>query len=154
MVGFVFFFKQKTAYEMRISDWSSDVCSSDLSIDKRSNPVHLITDKLRERRCASFSPVFQQLSGSPDAGQWILYLMRQNSRRPHGGARTIGGSAVGNLLRLAVGVYCDHTPAFMVGDGRNHQVHLHPRRTPGIDMDIIGRKRLVGAQELRSRRSE
>src|SRR3546814_7051348 len=30
---FVFFFKQKTAYEMRISDWSSDVCSSDLRED-------------------------------------------------------------------------------------------------------------------------
>src|SRR3546814_6010495 len=28
--SFIFFFKQKTAYEMRISDWSSDVCSSDL----------------------------------------------------------------------------------------------------------------------------
>src|SRR3546814_1484105 len=28
-----FFFKQKTAYEMRISDWSSDVCSSDLGKD-------------------------------------------------------------------------------------------------------------------------
>src|SRR3546814_7708786 len=28
-----FFFKQKTAYEMRISDWSSDVCSSDLRVD-------------------------------------------------------------------------------------------------------------------------
>src|SRR3546814_1098844 len=28
-----FFFKQKTAYEMRISDWSSDVCSSDLRRD-------------------------------------------------------------------------------------------------------------------------
>src|SRR3546814_2971650 len=28
-----FFFKQKTAYEMRISDWSSDVCSSDLRYD-------------------------------------------------------------------------------------------------------------------------
>src|SRR3546814_3559145 len=28
---FVFFFKQKTAYELRISDWSSDVCSSDLA---------------------------------------------------------------------------------------------------------------------------
>src|SRR3546814_7804999 len=28
----VFFFKQKTAYEMRISDWSSDVCSSDLRL--------------------------------------------------------------------------------------------------------------------------
>src|SRR3546814_11452886 len=29
-MGCIFFFKQKTAYEMRISDWSSDVCSSDL----------------------------------------------------------------------------------------------------------------------------
>src|SRR3546814_4456943 len=29
-VVYLFFFKQKTAYEMRISDWSSDVCSSDL----------------------------------------------------------------------------------------------------------------------------
>src|SRR3546814_4988881 len=29
---FVVFFKQKTAYEMRISDWSSDVCSSDLHL--------------------------------------------------------------------------------------------------------------------------
>src|SRR3546814_9774662 len=49
-----FFFKQKTAYEMRISDWSSDVCSSDLAseqppqqddgndeADDRDNPVFL-----------------------------------------------------------------------------------------------------------------
>src|SRR3546814_5814463 len=33
MVVVLFFFKQKTAYEMRISDWSSDVCSSDLARD-------------------------------------------------------------------------------------------------------------------------
>src|SRR3546814_8988978 len=33
-----FFFKQKTAYEMRISDWSSDVCSSDLQIR---SPIHV-----------------------------------------------------------------------------------------------------------------
>src|SRR3546814_16411968 len=32
-VRLFFFFKQKTAYEMRISDWSSDVCSSDLATD-------------------------------------------------------------------------------------------------------------------------
>src|SRR3546814_10209224 len=32
-VSFFFFFKQKTAYEMRISDWSSDVCSSDLLME-------------------------------------------------------------------------------------------------------------------------
>src|SRR3546814_3240977 len=39
----VFFFKQKTAYEMRISDWSSDVCSSDLEVTfhgtRRPEPV-------------------------------------------------------------------------------------------------------------------
>src|SRR3546814_9144512 len=38
----VFFFKQKTAYEMRISDWSSDVCSSDLApvvIYRRARPA-------------------------------------------------------------------------------------------------------------------
>src|SRR3546814_1349112 len=33
-----FFFKQKTAYEMRISDWSSDVCSSDLPRARRLTP--------------------------------------------------------------------------------------------------------------------
>src|SRR3546814_17720603 len=35
IVSSFFFFKQKTAYEMRISDWSSDVCSSDLSATRR-----------------------------------------------------------------------------------------------------------------------
>src|SRR3546814_3386564 len=38
---FVFFFKQKTAYEMRISDWSSDVCSSDLLEDSAANDFRL-----------------------------------------------------------------------------------------------------------------
>src|SRR3546814_12626319 len=40
---FFFFFKQKTAYEMRISDWSSDVCSSDLlsTPEKAALPVRL-----------------------------------------------------------------------------------------------------------------
>src|SRR3546814_10471123 len=33
----MFFFKQKTAYEMRIRDWSSDVCSSDLELMRISN---------------------------------------------------------------------------------------------------------------------
>src|SRR3546814_8638000 len=35
MFYWLFFFKQKTAYEMRISDWSSDVCSSDLGMQAR-----------------------------------------------------------------------------------------------------------------------
>src|SRR3546814_14844303 len=44
----MFFFKQKTAYEMRISDWSSDVCSSDLP-NAASNEHHVGTDQ-RGRR--------------------------------------------------------------------------------------------------------
>src|SRR3546814_3727637 len=47
---FVFFFKQKTAYEMRISDWSSDVCSSDLFTSGADNTfagiVQTVTSKL------------------------------------------------------------------------------------------------------------
>src|SRR3546814_5517130 len=35
-----FFFKQKTAYEMRISDWSSDVCSSDLGQGSLFHPAY------------------------------------------------------------------------------------------------------------------
>src|SRR3546814_11433842 len=65
-----FFFKQKTAYEMRISDWSSDVCSSDIncvvywsqsskkrpSIDCRPSPIsaaHRHTPPFHEVRCRS-----------------------------------------------------------------------------------------------------
>src|SRR3546814_15562506 len=39
MLSFVFLFKQKTAYEMRISDWSSDVCSSDLPAKVGASPL-------------------------------------------------------------------------------------------------------------------
>src|SRR3546814_6946432 len=45
---YVFFFKQKTAYEMRISDWSSDVCSSDLFL--RTGPVCHASSR-RASRC-------------------------------------------------------------------------------------------------------
>src|SRR3546814_14252435 len=44
----VFFFKQKTAYEMRISDWSSDVCSSDLA---HSSDLELEDHGWRECKC-------------------------------------------------------------------------------------------------------
>src|SRR3546814_4813381 len=54
----VFFFKQKTSYEMRISDWSSDVCSSDLhaltqpavdlvAVDDHAQPVDQVGAQLR-----------------------------------------------------------------------------------------------------------
>src|SRR3546814_11074833 len=41
-----FFFKQKTAYEMRISDWSSDVCSSDLRGRDAADPYNLLAADL------------------------------------------------------------------------------------------------------------
>src|SRR3546814_9524201 len=42
----VFFFKQKTAYEMRISDWSSDVCSSDLAVARHLRALGEVRDDL------------------------------------------------------------------------------------------------------------
>src|SRR3546814_12787426 len=44
---YLFFFKQKTAYEMRISDWSSDVCSSDLR-GRPSPHKHIRLTQLRD----------------------------------------------------------------------------------------------------------
>src|SRR3546814_10820560 len=44
-----FFFKQKTAYEMRISDWSPDVCSSDLQKVIEEAPAPLIDEEARRK---------------------------------------------------------------------------------------------------------
>src|SRR3546814_3101439 len=69
VVGFFFFFKQKTAYEMRISDWSSDVCSSDL--------VHLYSpdgryDGLYLRNLAVIQ-VRDRLARLPGAGDVCIF---------------------------------------------------------------------------------
>src|SRR3546814_6422878 len=45
---FFFFFKQKTAYDMRISDWSSDVCSSDLANAKGVEPLAPVLQSIDE----------------------------------------------------------------------------------------------------------
>src|SRR3546814_2410573 len=49
---FFFFFKQKTAYEMRISDWSSDVCSSDLALLLPAADRHAHLDALPQPQAA------------------------------------------------------------------------------------------------------
>src|SRR3546814_2283784 len=51
----VFFFKQKTAYEMRISDWSSDVCSPDL-LRVATEPVPRAGRGRRPQRAAEWRP--------------------------------------------------------------------------------------------------
>src|SRR3546814_7686125 len=49
MLIYFFFFKQKTAYEMRISDWSSDVCSSDLlGVSGRSRDMRDLLERERD----------------------------------------------------------------------------------------------------------
>src|SRR3546814_10902932 len=60
-VCFFFFFKQKTAYELRISDWSSDVCSSDLICVARTRLlVHAsiaeaVLDRVRQATAEAFT---------------------------------------------------------------------------------------------------
>ena len=52
-VWFIFFFKQKTAYEIKECDWSSDVCSSDLPrspAEERPAWIGMITLKMNKRK--------------------------------------------------------------------------------------------------------
>src|SRR3546814_4948681 len=67
-----FFFKQKTAYEMRISDWSSDVCSSDLKVGDRSSQQWLIGTTVKRRECSG-QALIEFLSGCFEAcDSWIV----------------------------------------------------------------------------------
>src|SRR3546814_16280621 len=60
----VFFFKQKTAYEMRISDWSSDVCSSDLTLLA-----------VTAAAIAAFSGFAPQLLGAGEIGEAAFMIL-------------------------------------------------------------------------------
>src|SRR3546814_3845249 len=64
VVLFLFFFKQKTAYEMRISDWSSDVCSSDLA-SSPTRPIPPTTARPRRRKSCATSPGAGSITSSP-----------------------------------------------------------------------------------------
>src|SRR3546814_959489 len=64
----LFFFKQKTAYEMRISDWSSDVCSSDLSVWHLSDWTQP-SENMKARAAFDQSAPSAQLTASP-APEW------------------------------------------------------------------------------------
>src|SRR3546814_10850907 len=75
----VFFFKQKTAYEMRISDWSSDVCSSIYSVGRR------VGGKLARRRQA----VGEIAPGRPERAVQRLFVERIRSE-----ARRVGKECV------------------------------------------------------------
>src|SRR3546814_11443713 len=88
---FFFFFKQKTAYEMRISDWSSDVCSSDLfEIAVAARHVHYRRDGFDGQRRAAEIRVQDDAAGVDRAAQGALPAPRQTLRREHDELRRIG----------------------------------------------------------------
>src|SRR3546814_4321284 len=92
---FCLFFNQKTAYEMRISDWSSDVCSSDLNKSNAAKqyaarfcadmPLHFPSFQNRPSRCLQ-----QTRNDSP--------LSRQNCSIPRSEERRVGKECVSTCI--------------------------------------------------------
>src|SRR3546814_12316933 len=80
----VFFFKQKTAYEMRISDWSSDVCSSDLMGGMDSERVAEQGETAGERRealHAAVAEVMARIVGGERSAVWDLHTLSEPHMR-------------------------------------------------------------------------
>src|SRR3546814_4529239 len=115
----VFFFKQKTAYEMRISDWSSDVCSSDLVGDMLldGNPVpHDILDVLGVEALANYlideiQSVYR-LQGVKINDKHIEVIVRQMLQKVeiHDGGESTRSeehtSELQSLMRISYAVFC------------------------------------------------
>src|SRR3546814_3608070 len=79
---FVFVFKQKTAYEMRISDWSSDVCSSDLDGFDREAIEEAIERSAKGKKLRGGSTVSQQTAKNVFLWQgsgWTRYARKVRS---------------------------------------------------------------------------
>src|SRR3546814_3372935 len=103
LFGVFFFFKQKTAYEMRISDWSSDVCSSDLpgdTAEQAAATTGLSADSMRQ--------IVDQIGGEGALGRFADLLGAQ------GDAGGLGGmvrseehtSELQSLMRISYAVFC------------------------------------------------
>src|SRR3546814_2165911 len=66
-----FFFKQKTAYEMRISDWSSDVCSSDL--------IEGNSSQIRRRTCLEYLFELSNILGEGPASGASPFVVEEDA---------------------------------------------------------------------------
>src|SRR3546814_1226913 len=98
----LFFFKQKTAYEMRISDWSSDVCSSDLPVDVgRECGDFFITelggdfrhDLVRAIRECRLAVVTIHLEAAGNINRMLAANARERGRRDAGARPAAAGGA-------------------------------------------------------------
>src|SRR6058998_3482971 len=96
-----FFFKQKTAYEMVMSDWSSDVCSSDL---RGPSPAAAPTSCcVRHHKLSGWyrSPPVAKASGSSPSRKTGKYRHRQGGPKAHQASATCPGSAASSATKLA-----------------------------------------------------
>src|SRR3546814_3587031 len=103
-----FFFKQKTAYEMRISDWSSDVCSSDLQLPFLSpvsscNPKFGGTDSSSKLSAASMkASILRSRPASPTRP--LALPVSKKRRRPLRSEEHT--SELQSLMRISYAVFC------------------------------------------------
>src|SRR3546814_980258 len=111
-----FFFKQKTAYEMRISDWSSDVCSSDLGwrefVTEQPPGANLRTFEPVETRLARIHvPINQTIRridngavGRQEAIGWrAVFILDACQQRQRGAGSEIKGKAGSQVIAFHVG---------------------------------------------------
>src|SRR3546814_11206901 len=94
----VFFFKQKTAYEMRISDWSSDVCSSDLSSCKAASASAAL---LLASESTSGDSCWKMVSRS-SATTFLRLANHWRRRRPRDRKSVVEGKSVSVRVDLGV----------------------------------------------------
>src|SRR3546814_8079522 len=97
---FVFFFKQNTAYEMRISDWSSDVCSSDLPLIDAALSLRRETlgpDNPATLDTANNLAGLYRKTGRAAEAEALLYHVLEVRRRIHGELHPLTLSALNNL---------------------------------------------------------
>src|SRR3546814_19231543 len=83
-IVYFFFFKQKTAYEMRISDWSSDVCSSDLLRIIAQATVELVLARYAQLYGGICENVEISLSAKSKLDQTIEIELGSNGCQPTG----------------------------------------------------------------------
>src|SRR3546814_9753719 len=118
-----FFFKQKTAYEMRISDWSSDVCSSDLYALARPGSIFLARRSTTRGSClsgGSFSMLTRRACSIPAAPSRaaVGYWRRSEEHT----------SELQSLMRISYAVFClkkkKHTQQQVCVVGSTYNAHL------------------------------